>query len=173
MLSGIYYFNVENYSGLGQANYCKVNSSIDDERLFRACANDHYRVNSVSCLAVYTENENYAINVHDKFNIVLLLIFIGFGFGIINGIVAAIGCTGLAKILALPQLANLAGFIMLHIYRFKASGQFCSGHYNPDNWNDAPLKSKGSFLLGFMITAWASLACCCCLVFLIVCNKRD
>ena len=134
-----------------------------------ACANQRYKIESVECLGVYSIDENYAIDVHEKFNIVLLLLFVGWGFGIINGIVAAIGCVNLAKILAIPQVANLAGFIMLHIYRFKASGKFCSGQYNPDNWSDAPLKSKGSYLLGYMIAMWAMLGCCCCVVFLAVC----
>ena len=61
---------------------------------------------------------------------------------------------------------TLAGFIMLHIYRFKAAGKFCSGDY-ADNRGDAPLWSKGSLLLGFMIFTWSLVGvgcvCCCCM----------
>ena len=109
--------------------------------------------------------------MHDKFNVVLLLLFVGWGVGIANGVIAFMGCRGIANLLALLQLANLAGFIMLHIYRFKAAGQFCSGKFNPSNWSDAPLKSKGSFLLGYMITIWSLIGCCCCLGFFAVCAR--
>ena len=128
-------------------------------------------VNSPDCLLVYTDDQNYAIDMHDKFNVVLLLLFVGWGVGIANGIIAFMGCRGIANSLALLQLANLAGFIMLHIYRFKAAGQFCSGSFNPSNWSDAPLKSKGSFLLGYMITVWSLIGCCCCLGFFAVCAR--
>ena len=82
---------------------------------------------------MYTDDQNDAIDMHDKFNVVLLLFFVEWGVGIANGVIAFMGCRGIANSLALLQLANLAGFIMLHIYRFKAAGQFCSGQFNPSN----------------------------------------
>ena len=41
---------------------------------------------SPSCARVYSDDENYAVNVHEKFNIILLLTVLGWGSGIFLGI---------------------------------------------------------------------------------------
>ena len=125
-----------------------------------------------ACLFVYSENNDYAIDIHEKFDIILVLLFVGWIFGVLSGIAAIVGQATLFKILMVPQIVHLAGFIMLHVYRLRGAGYFCSGHYNPDNWDDAPLKSKGSFLLGYMITLWVLIGGLCIIITLVYLSRR-
>ena len=115
------------------------------------------------------------LDIHKMFNVVLLVMFIGACVTIASALFMCCSLKIIANCLSLGSLASFAGFIMLHIYRFNPAGKFCSGDY-ADNRGDAPLWSKGSFLLGYMIFAWSSLglACvCCCFagVFLVAFRK--
>lgn len=127
------------------------------------CAEAHYSVDSPSCNRVYSYDENYAVNVNEKFDIILLLTFLGWSACVVLGVFKFFKDSAIVNLLYLTQLLTVAGFIMLHIYRFQPAAYFCSGRYNPPNWSDAPLKSKGNFLLGYMITVWVivGLTCCC------------
>ena len=124
-------------------------------------------------MRVYTDDENYAVDVHEKFDIVLLLTFLGWGAGVVLGLFVFVTDKPCVNMLGLTQLATAAGFIMLHVYRFQPAAQFCSGHFNPPDWSDAPLKSKGGFLLGYMITMWCLIGCVCCCLFLFCCAAKS
>ena len=135
-----------------------------------ACANAGYNVNQPACKAVYTENENLMIDIQKEFDLVLLLLFVGYIVAIASGLLKVVGLNIVANLLSLGSLVALAGFIMLHIYRFRAAGKFCSGDYASDSNADSPLWSKGNFLLGLMIANWSMVGlvclCACCLPFI-------
>ncbi len=102
VLTGIYYFNVENLADkLGQPNYCVVDQD-EGINYLRACAEAKYSKASVSCQFVFNHQGGNPIDVHEKFNLVLFILFIGWCCGIANGIVAALGCTFISKLLAIP-----------------------------------------------------------------------
>ena len=93
---------------------------------------------------------------------------VGWGAGVVHGIFSFLTNHCCNNIVGLFHLAWIAGFIMLHVYRFQAPGQFCTGHYNPPDWSNAPLKSKGGFLLGYMITIWCGIGCFICIFVCVV-----
>ena len=168
VLTGIYCFNLENFNEFGQGNYCRIRDDAT-ETLLRGCAAARFNALLGTCPLVYIGNDNDTTDIHEKFNIILLLLFIGWTSPVASGILKIMEFNCLANLLVLPEFVSIAGFFMIHIYRFRMSGEFCSGKYNPDNYSDAPLKSKGSFLLGYMITMWVfiGLWCCLCCVYML------
>ena len=115
------------------------------------------------------------LDIHKMFNVVLLVMFIGSCVTIASSLFMCINIRIIANCLSLGSLATFAGFIMLHIYRFNPAGKFCSGDY-ADKVGDAPLWSKGSFLLGFMIFTWSivglACVCCCCMAVLMIASGK-
>ena len=132
-----------------------------------ACADAGYNVNKTACKAVFTENENLMLDLHKEFDLVLLLLFVGYIVSIAAGLIRIVGLSIVANLLSLGGLVGFAGFIMLHIYRFRAVGKFCAGDYASDSSAEAPLWSKGNLLLGMMITTWSFVGlfclCACCI----------
>ena len=80
-LTGVYLWNVENLSEVGQGNHCNINSAAT-EADFTKCSNVGYKINDPSCLNVYKGAEDDMLDIHKMFNIVLLVMFIGFCFNI-------------------------------------------------------------------------------------------
>ena len=124
---------------------------------------------------VDSENEEYMIDIHKEFNLVLLLLFVGSVVGIGAALLRCINLQMVGNCITIGQLVGFAGFIMLHIYRFQPAGKFCAGDYTKNRDADAPLWSKGSLLLGLMITSWVFIGICflgCfCVLCVFICKK--
>ena len=107
-------------------------------------------------MAVYSEDPNVNVDIGKWFDMVLVLFFCGSILNIAAEVVRVIGLWMISGILYLGTFVSFAGFIMLHVFRFSNAGKFCSGDYTTNKDWDAPLWSKGNFLLGFMIFLWSS-----------------
>ena len=90
IVSGIYYFNIENHNELGQANYCRIRDDASETDL-RGCASVHFNQALGTCPYVYLANENSSTYIHEKFNLILLLLFIGWTSTVLSGILQIIG----------------------------------------------------------------------------------
>ena len=70
--------------------------------------------------------DNY-VNVDRQFNQVLILIFTSHLVGLVQGILYVIERDEIANFLSIAWCIELAGFIMLHVVRFRYYGKVCAG----------------------------------------------
>ena len=67
------------------------------------------------------------------FNIVMLIMFIGFCINILAGLSGILSFKILRFLVSIGGLVIFVSFIMLHVVRFGNPGKFCSGDYNSDS----------------------------------------
>ena len=67
------------------------------------------------------------VNVDRQFNQVLILIFTSHLVGLVQGILYVREREEIANFLSIAWCIELAGFIMLHVVRFRYYGKLCAG----------------------------------------------